>query len=124
MDERFDQPLPEACPPDTATSRTQEAFRIVTSSPPTAGDFLTHAQKGIAQNADPCRRTGISVFATYETAIHQQQLCPRLGKFIAKGQLTPDHGCISPPSPTGHMDWWAFASAVNPEEFTVVENGN
>lgn len=124
MDENFDPPLPEACPPDSATCREQVAYRVVASSPPTEDDFLTHAQKGLAVGAPPCSRASISVFSTYESALHLRQMRPKLGNFIAKGHLTPKHGRISQPSSTGHMDWWAFSSMVNPREFTVTESGS
>lgn len=116
----FDQPLPDACPPQSATSRQQPAYRIVRGNPPSEADFKTHAELGLAVTADQCRRSSLSIFATYRQAAHRKSLSPKLGSYIAHANLTQAHGLISPQNMAGHMDWWAYSGMVNPNEFRVV----
>lgn len=120
MTQTFDQPLPAACPPSSATARDQAAYRIVSSNPPSAADFKTHAELGLALSADQCRRSSLSVFATFRQAAHRRSLTPKLGAHIAHANLTPAHGVISPQNAVGHMDWWAYRGMVVPNEFNVV----
>lgn len=120
MTQTFDQPLPNACPPQSATARQQPAYRIVQGNPPSAGDFKTHSELGLALAADQCRRTSLSIFATYRQAAHRKSLSPKLGSHIAHANLTPAHGLISPQNAAGHMDWWAYSGMVKPNEFSVV----
>lgn len=123
MTQVFDQRLPDACPPQTATERHQPAYRIVSTAPPSVADFQTHAQLGTALSADHCRRSSLSIFATYRQAEHRRNISPRLGAHIAHANLTPDHGVISPPiSTSGHMEWWAYSGKVIPSEFSVVNS--
>ncbi len=120
MSRTFDQPLPDACPPQSATARQQPAYRIVQANPPSAEDFKTHAELGRAPFADQCRRSSLSIFATFRQAAHRKSLTPKLGSHIAYANLTPEHGLISPQNSTGHMDWWAYSGMVKPNEFSVV----
>ena len=48
MTPNFEQPLPDACPPESATRRQQPAYRIVRGDPPSKTDFKTHAELGLA----------------------------------------------------------------------------
>lgn len=116
----FDQPLPDGCPPSSATSRVQHAYRIVKTDPATTSDFQTHAQLGLAPRADHCRRSALSIFASYRQAFHRRNLTPTLGAHVAYLALTAAHGVTSLPNGAGHMDWWAFAGTVKPPEFRVV----
>lgn len=120
MAQEFDQQLPEDCPPSSATSRSQAAYRIVKTDPATVSDFRTHTQLGLAPNVDLCRRSTLSIFATYRQANHRRSLTPTLGAHVAHAVLTESHGVISSPNSAGHMDWWAFADMVKPSEFKVV----
>lgn len=124
MTHNFDQLLPDACPPESATSRKQPAYRIVRDSPPSKTDFQTHSELGRALSADECRRASLSIFATYRQAVHRKNLSPRLGSHIAHAILTEAHGLISPQNSTGHMDWWAYSGMVNPNDFSTVTNEN
>lgn len=119
MTQTFDQTLPDACPP-SATARQQTAYRIVHGNPPTSADFKTHAELGLAPTVDQCRRSSLSIFATFRQAAHRKSLSPKLGSHIAHANLTPAHGLISPQNSTGHMDWWAYSGMVKPHEFSVV----
>jgi len=116
----FDQPLPGNCPPQSATARQQAAYRIVKDEPPSAADFKTHAERGLAHSVDQCRRSSLSIFATFRQAAHRKNLTPTLGAHIAHATLTPAHGLISPQNPVGHMEWWAYSGMVKPDEFSVV----
>lgn len=116
----FDQPLPDNCPPQSATARQQAAYRIVKDESPSAADFKTHAELGLAPSADQCRRSSLSIFATFRQAAHRQNLTPTLGAHIAHATLTPAHGLISPQNSVGHMEWWAHSGMVKPNEFSVV----
>ena len=122
MTQTFDQSLPDDCPPSTATSRSQPAYRIVKTDPATVSDFQTHAQLGLAPHVDLCRRSTLSIFATYRQASHRRNLSPTLGAHVAYASLTTAHGVISPPNGAGHMDWWAFAGMVNALQFKVVSD--
>jgi len=120
MTQIFDQPLPDSCPPETATSREQSAYRIVQDKLPSMADFKTHAELGRAISADQCRRASLSIFATYHQAFHRRSLTPKLGSYIAHANLTQQHGLISPQNSKGHMDWWPYRGVINPSEFCVV----
>jgi hypothetical protein len=120
MPPTFDQPLTGPCPPQSATAREQPAYRIVKDDPPSGADFKTHAELGLALSADQCRRSSLSIFATFRQAAHRKSLTPTLGSHIAYADLTPAHGLISPQSSSGHMDWWAYKGMVKPNEFCVV----
>jgi hypothetical protein len=120
MTQNFDQPLPDACPPQSATAREQVSYRIVSTEPPCAADFKTHAELGLALSADQCRRSSLSIFATFRQAAHRRSLTPKLGAHIAHANLSPAHGLISPQNAAGHMDWWAYCGMVIPNQFSVV----
>jgi hypothetical protein len=117
----YDQPLPSNCPPETSSSRNQVVFRVVKNDPPSYDDFKTHAQLGLAKNAEKCCRSSISVFTSYRQANHLKDMKPAIGNHIAFANLTHAHGVISLPNNGGHMDWWAFSNMVKPEEFKVVQ---
>lgn len=118
----FDLNLPPSCPPDAAFARDQKAFRVVRQDPPGPNDLLTHQELGTAHNADPCRRAAISVYLTYEQAIHRLELSPHLGQHVAAVDLTAAHGPISPPQPhSGHMDWWPLRGMRRHSEFKLVQ---
>lgn len=120
MTQVFDQPLPQSCPPVSATARHQSAYRVVKNDPPSADDFRTHAQLGTAKSADQCRRSSLSIYETFRQAAHRRSLTPSLGVHIAHLSLTPMHGVISPPDKSGHMEWWAYAGMVQHTQFSVV----
>ena len=120
MNPLFDPPLPLGCPPERATSRSQDAFRIVKRNPPALEDFHSYAQLGLAPNVDQCRRLSFSIYESFRQANHRRNLTPRLGDYVAHAKLTEMHGVISLPNHQGHMEWWAFAGMVKPEEFKVV----
>lgn len=116
----FDQQLPDNCPPQSATAREQAAYRIVKNESPSAADFKTHAELGLAASAEQCRRSSLSIFATFRQAAHRKNLTPTLGSHVAHATLTPAHGLISSQNLVGHMEWWAYSGMVKPNEFSVV----
>lgn len=120
--EVFDLNLPATCPPEDATARTQSAYRLVKSDPPTQDDLLTHQELGLAPKANPCRRASISIFQSREQANHRLEMSPHLGSHIAFAELNAGHGQISRAQPqSGHMDWWPYQGMRRPEDFKVVE---
>lgn len=118
----YNQKLPEACPPTSASSREQRAYRILKAAGATLDDLKSHAELGTAVTADPCRRCGVSIFATYRQAQHRLAVSPHLGTAVGFAILTPGHGAISPAHhQSGHMDWWPFEGMANPADFKVVQ---
>jgi hypothetical protein len=83
-------------------------------------DFQSYAQLGLAPNVDQCRRFSLSIYESFRQANHRRNLTPRLGDYVAHANLTEEHGVISLPNHQGHMEWWAFAGMLKPEEFKVV----
>ena len=77
MNPLFDPPLPLGCPPESATSRSQDAFRIVKRNPPALEDFHSYAQLGLAPNVDQCRQLSLSIYESFRQANHRN-LTPRL----------------------------------------------
>ena len=101
--------FPEGCPPSTAADASGEVFRIVAAEQVTDADFRSHHELGTALAADPCARCGVSLFTSFENALHRQRLSPRLGKFLSKGVLSPQHGKTGIPNvKSGHLEWWAY----------------
>ena len=76
--------------------------------PPQAADFLTHRESGRMPDADPCLRSGLSVFGQRPDAVHQAQLFPRLGRHIAVANLRPEHGFtrLTRGKFPSHSTWW------------------
>jgi hypothetical protein len=79
-EERFGTDWPTGCPPAGARPPSGKVFRIVTSDPPTASDFLTAYEAGKFKKACPCRRR-VSVLGDIADAIHQRELFPWQGEY-------------------------------------------
>lgn len=95
------------CPPSDAITGPKELFRLVKNDPPTAGDFLTAAQKGIHKDANPCIRHAIS---THSDERHADKLRKTVNYFsehlIAKGTIPAEAGAIKRTGGSGHWSWW------------------
>lgn len=105
---QFPENWPSECPPSGASEASGAYFRLARANPPTPEDFKSHAERGLAPKASPCKREGLSLFQTQDEAIHQYQLFPKLGKFIFCGTLTAEHGktqLTKGAMPT-HTTWW------------------
>lgn len=108
----FPKGWPAECPPVDAADAEGDIYRVVKSTPPTDGDFLSQAQLNQAVGADECRRCGLSVLRTLRDAEHCRDLNPHLGGFIALAAARPEHGKLKQ---TGgkkfHHTFWAYHSA-------------
>jgi hypothetical protein len=118
----FPEWFPEECPPEGAQGASATVFRIVSGSTPLDADFLTHHELGTALTAPPCKRCAISVFDSFENALHRLRLSPRLGNAVAQGQLETTSGKIDTARPrSGHISWWAYGNVVRHELFGDVQ---
>jgi hypothetical protein len=85
----FPSDWPTHCPPPDAPEAEGEVFRIVSTNPPTAGDFRSYFDLGLRPRADACRRRGLSLLRDLDEAIRSARLYPGLGNFIASAHLHP-----------------------------------
>lgn len=118
----FPATWPNDCPPQDAVDANGVVFRIVNNDPPIADDLASHFETGKLPNAPPCLRCGLSVFREVRDAVHQKQLLPKLGRWIAKGTLKSDHGktkLTTGKQPT-HTTWWAYEGISRETLFAVV----
>lgn len=92
------------------------------ANPPTAADLASHHETGRLPNAPPCLRCGLSVFRDVQDAVHQQRLIPKLGRWIARGTLSAEHGQTkqTPGQQPTHTTWWAYEGINRAALFTVV----
>ncbi len=121
----FPDDWPQGCPPDDAEPADGVVYRLVKNKPPTESDFLSHHETGRLPNAPACLRCGLSVFRDLADAVHQRRLLPRLGRYVARGELEDTHGktrLTSGQQPT-HTTWWPFVGVNRSVLFTVIEEG-
>lgn len=103
--------MPENCPLPDAIPCDCVVYRACASPPPQEGDFVTHAELGLALNAKggkACMRFGLSVFPTKQACEHMLEVFPQNGSYVAKGRLTHDHGQVAdtPGRFPSHQTWW------------------
>lgn len=113
---------PKNCPPSDAVDADGDVFRIVKDEPPTDEDFASHWETGKLPKAPPCLRCGLSVFRDVRDAVHQRQLIPKLGCWIAQATLKYHHGktkLTEGVQPT-HTTWWAYEKVNRASLFSVV----
>lgn len=97
------------CPPSDAIEAHGEVFRCCKRESPIDSDLETHEERGLALNADPCRRKAISVFTTREDAEHQGRTFIRWKKvFVMSAKLAREHGVmkVTPGQQPTHTSWW------------------
>lgn len=113
---------PVGCPPTSAQSTAGDVFRLVSADPPVTKDLQTHHETGRLPRADPCLRCGLSVFRNLRDALHQRQLLPKLGKFVARGTLAAGHGksALTPGTQPTHTTWWPYIEVSRHTLFVVV----
>lgn len=110
----FPSTLPPNCPLPSAIDCQQVVFMAFQSTPATADQCKTQAEKDKALNAvgdGVCTRHGLSVFPSFDSCIHLVKLFPRLGPYVGKAGLTPPHGKIAETANTknpAHMTWWPY----------------
>ncbi len=101
--------FPPGCPPPAAGDAQGAVYRIVSGGPLSEDDFLTYHELGQGLTINPCRRCGVSVFASLARARHRLALSPRLGTAIARGVLDASAGKAKLTDwRSGHVEWWAY----------------
>ncbi|MDB4963378.1 MAG: hypothetical protein JWP01_3377 [Myxococcales bacterium] len=112
--------LPHGCPPADAADVDAAVFYIVKENPCAAQDFKSQAERGLAKDGDPCCRCGISVWLDEEHARYKARQYQRLGKLIARAQLTPPHGKLKQTFAPPHHTWWPSDGVERHSLFEVV----
>lgn len=118
----FPPDWPDGCPPGDALDANGVVFRVVKGESPIAADFASHFESGRMPDAPKCLRCGLSVFQALGDAIHQRQLLPKLGRFIAQGTLDVEHGKIklTPTRQPTHATWWPYRDVDRASLFLIV----
>jgi hypothetical protein len=117
----FPDDWPVGCPSQDAEPAQGEVYRLVKTNPPGPQDFKTNHDMGTRKNTDPCLRCGLSVFRQKVDAEHLYRAYPRLGKFIAKGMLKPEHGVTKQTGRPTHTTWWPYEQVDRAAIFPDVE---
>ena len=108
----YREPLPEECPPEEAeeVNTPRPVYRLVSSVPPTDGDFLSQRAKHPKArfSASECIARGVSVFSNLSDAEAQTKR-PNLRHHIPF-QVTLDAGAgrIQKTSSRSHYTWWPY----------------
>lgn len=121
----FLEPLPESCPPDSASSLSNgTAIRLLKNNSPKIQDFKSYSSlgKGCPKNMDPCKWASCSMFiAENDNAAYDQAaalVClPKLKRFsfAAFVSISPRIGVAEVGSHSKHADYW-LASDFDPAE--------
>lgn len=125
---RFPAWFPPNCPPADAADAEGVVFRFVSRNAVDAEDFLSHYERGEAPRAQPCRRCGLSVYRTLESARSKLRdlrgrYPDRFATYIAEGTLTPEHGKIKQEGKDrDHHEWWAYEGVERRLPFRVAES--
>jgi hypothetical protein len=114
----FPKDWPNGCPPFDCMDASGGAYRIVKTSPCTADDFKTYAELG--NGSAECKRSGLSVFSTFDGAAHCRAKYQNLGFYIAFATLAPEHGKTKA-GHRQHLTWWPFEEVDRLSLFAVVD---
>lgn len=121
---RFEAHFPVGCPPSDAVFGPKLVFRLCAGGLPEAGDFLSHYEKGLLPDADPCQRCGLSVYVTQEGAEITKRTIPYFRRHkIVSGSVPANAGKLaSTPSRQNrfHWSWWPASGIVRHSFFSVV----
>mgnify|MGYP000844256628 CR=1 FL=1 len=102
--------FPDQCPPAEARRDTLEAYRLVSSDPPAAEDFLPAFIEAPHRQFPPdklCMACGVSVFKTAADAMRTRaRFKPLRAKRIAKGSISPEDGAVLETGQLTHTTWW------------------
>lgn len=115
----FPDDWPAGCPPSDAVDAHGEVFRVARTNPPTAEDFKSYHELGIARG-DPILRCGVSVFLLASDAEHASRKFRNMGRVIAKATLRPEHGKTKQTGRPTHTTWWPYVEVDRLSLFTVV----
>jgi hypothetical protein len=119
---KFPDTWPADCPPADADDAHGQVYRLVKHDPPLAEDTASHQETGRLPHAPACLRCGLSVFREIRDAVHQRQLLPKLGGYVARATLLAEHGktkLTKGVQPT-HTTWWACDGVNRHGLFSVV----
>lgn len=105
--------FPPSCPPVEAKPDAFQAFRLVSSIPPTKEDFFSHFIANLPFNPDElCRACGLSVYRELEAAkAARKRYKPLRSKMVAVGFIGLNDGVVMQTSSPGHHTWWAKTTA-------------
>jgi len=122
----FPQDWATGCPPADAVASNGPVFRIVSSNECQEADFLSFSEEGRALRRPtpcPCMPFGLSVFPNKDDAAWMSRSMPRLGKFLARGNLSPIDGVtkLTPGQRPSHMTWWPSCECARLDLFRDVE---
>lgn len=115
--------FPASCPPPQAHVAEFEAFRLVSTAPPSGDDFVAHSVAGLPFPAEElCRACGLSVYRDLNDAKRARaRYKPLKNKLIARGFIKGTDGVVMQTStPPSHYTWWV-ATAVPAACFPHVE---
>jgi hypothetical protein len=116
--------FPAECPPTEAREDDVLVYRLVSSVPPTASDFLPAKAEHPERNFKPdevCAACGVSVFRSVQDIIKKQSLYKALrSKKVAIGQITCADGLVLETFKPSHMTWWLRTSTPH-SNFTEYE---
>jgi hypothetical protein len=121
----FPSDWPPDCPPEDAEHATGRCYRITKNDPPTEEDFQTPHEAGKLKRRPACLRCALSILRTRQDAVHQRQLFPFLGQYVAEGELNPSYGKtkLTPAKVPTHTTWWSYAGVNRRQLFTVLQEG-
>lgn len=122
MNSSFPADWPQECPPTDAEVAGGQVYRVVKSNPPTEEDLLSVRELRQQRNGCPCMQRGLSVFHKYRDACHTLKVFPKLGKFIAKGDLEESHGKQKKTGKKAdsHYTWWPYREVDRASLFKVL----
>jgi hypothetical protein len=112
--------LPAGCPPDAAVEGGGECYRIVRGPAVEPDDLKSYYEMGLRPRPT-CAVCGISLYNTFDGALHRLELGPSLGTAIARGHLTPEAGKSHlSNAASGHLNWWPYEETDRPAFFHEV----
>ena len=113
---------PANCPPLDAEPADGEVYRIVRNNPMQTIDAATHRETGRLPKATACLRCGLSVFSELRDVLHQRELFPKLGDFIAIANLAKKDGKMKLTQGRfpSHLTWWPYLEVDRVRLFTLV----
>lgn len=117
----FEEYLPEGCPPQDTAVCEGVWFRLVHSNPPAESDFRTYFEQDKRPEANPCLRCGLSCFSSREAAEALMERFPKIGEFVAHGELSSTEGVVQQTgNDEAHHTWWP-ARGISRHAFFEVE---
>jgi hypothetical protein len=105
----FPDYFPPCCPPEDSIDADGVVFRIVKTIDLSDDDFYSHHELGKTIAKKECSCCGVSVFNSHKSALHRQNITPKLGNVVTEGTFNSSAGKILLTSKvSGHIDWWPY----------------